>query len=112
MSDFNENDEIFYFLSSVWNITKAQELIKAGAGTEKTINVKEAAENLGLLVIDKEHAETVDLTKPLIGIIHETEKYLLIIDGWHRIYKAYTKNIKTLSCIVLDVADSKKVKVR
>jgi hypothetical protein len=53
---------------------------------------------------------TTDLTEPVIvAILHSQEHdedYPLLIDGTHRLYRAYQEGVATLPAYVLDVAET------
>jgi hypothetical protein len=53
--------------------------------------------------------EEVDLTVPII--LAETKYGTMVIDGWHRIAKAYTLGLKTLPGVVLTKEETKGVEV-
>jgi hypothetical protein len=58
----------------------------------------------GLIAIDKAHAMSVDLSKPLIlATIHGAagHRSLLLIDGWHRVYKGAATHSHVLRAYAL-----------
>ncbi len=58
---------------------------------------------------DREYAMTTDLSKPLlIATLHlpGTGNSPLLIDGTHRLYRAYREGVPELSAHVLDVAET------
>lgn len=102
-----EGDEIL-----LYNINRALELTE-GRPPAATVNVVREAEQIAprssnppddKMLIDREHALTVDLSYPVLLLEtfdqsgHRQER---IIDGWHRIYKAALLGIAELPAIVI-----------
>jgi hypothetical protein len=58
------------------------------------------------VIVDEEHAmsEVTDLSVPLIAA--DLGDQYLVIDGWHRIYKAYHTGVASLPCRVLTEAET------
>jgi hypothetical protein len=96
----------------LYNVNLAFELTKGRAPTA-TINVADEAEQIAprsvnppddKMLIDPEHARTVDLSYPVLllqtsGTNAGTRGR--IIDGWHRIYKASQLGIAELPAVVI-----------
>jgi hypothetical protein len=58
---------------------------------------------------DREYAMTTDLTQPLIVATLHSRKHgesHLLIDGTHRLYRAYREDVVELPAYVLEVAES------
>ncbi len=111
--------EYFSFLERTWNVTLAKELaaeLDADARapvklmyetwlTDKPQALPEGGEarpsGKAWVIVDEQKAlsAATDLDVPLIAV--ELPETLLIIDGWHRIYKAYHAGISELKCRVL-----------
>lgn len=66
---------------------------------------KRLASQLGCISIDKHRALTdeINLSYPLIGVFLHSE--LIIIDGYHRIYKAWKTGVKTLPLYILTMEE-------
>ena len=52
------------------------------------------------LTIDKEHALTTDLTRPLI-LFEIPNECLFIADGNHRLYRAMTEHVQMMNVIII-----------
>lgn len=66
---------------------------------------------LNLIQVSPKHAETVDLTNPIVVVqLREPDTGedlgLMLIDGWHRLYRARSEGLTNLPAKVLDVVDS------
>ncbi|WP_177227719.1 ParB N-terminal domain-containing protein [Nonomuraea pusilla] len=82
-----------------WDITTAKKLTRART-PEGRIEPREWAGMLQLVSIDTEHAAQVDLSEPLI-VATVPNGGMLIIDGWHRLYRALTTGVAELPAVVL-----------
>ena len=100
--------DIFTFGAYRWNITAAEQLL-AGRPVEHYAPVKKAAALLFMVYIDEAHAATVDLAKPLI-IAPVNNVGHIVIDGWHRIYKAHNEGIETLPAHVLTAEEEHQIR--
>ncbi|MFE0156519.1 ParB N-terminal domain-containing protein [Nonomuraea sp. NPDC059007] len=91
--------EFFQMMAWRWDITKAKKLTQ-GRAPKGRIEPREWAGMLQLVSINHEHATQTDLSEPLI-VATVPNGGMLIIDGWHRLYKALTTGVTELSAIVL-----------
>ncbi|GAA1772663.1 ParB N-terminal domain-containing protein [Nonomuraea bangladeshensis] len=91
--------EFFQMLAWRWDITTAKKLTRART-PQGRIEPAEWAGMLRLVSIDTEHAAQVDLSEPLI-VATVPNGGMLIIDGWHRLYKALTMGVAELPAVVL-----------
>lgn len=80
-------DELFSFVHMTWNVSRAWSLIEASPRETVDVPTEKAAQLLGIIRVNKDHAAHADLDKPLI-IVPLKVLGFLVIDGWHRIYKA------------------------
>lgn len=92
----------------LYDVNRAIELTAERAPTA-TVNVAEKAKQIAprssnppedKMLIDPEHARTVDLSYPVLLLEGEGGKGR-IIDGWHRIYKASQLGMAELSAVVI-----------
>jgi hypothetical protein len=109
--------EIFSMLAYQWDITAALALVE-GRTPNATITVADAALWLPLIVINEAHAATVDLDKPVLIVpIHDPKEPdapfagYLIIDGWHRIYRATHEGVETLVAHLLAVEEERQCRL-
>lgn len=65
---------------------------------------------LFLVHINEAHAATVDLTKPLIAAPIEDAGYL-VIDGWHRVWKARNLGVETLPVHYLTAEEERLIRL-
>jgi len=116
--------EIFTYGDYVFDITAAKELIKDIPvvctyritdrlnhffGDDEIVwehnpdlpGTKRLASQLGVISIDKHRALTdvINLTYPIIAVFIDNE--LLVIDGYHRLYKAWKTGVKVLPMQIL-----------
>jgi hypothetical protein len=91
--------EFFQMMAWRWNITAAKKITQ-GRMPEGRIEPRDWAGMLQLIVIDTDHATHVDLSGPLI-VAPVPNGGMLIIDGWHRLYKALKIGVPELSAVVL-----------
>ncbi|SDC25328.1 hypothetical protein [Actinokineospora iranica] len=101
---------VFTFGTDRWCVTLAQELIAAdptAAEPHPHVGIGDLGVFLGGLVrIDPDHAMTRDLSLPLLiaplpigqGSVH------VLIDGWHRVYRALSEGLTDLPAYVLTAA--------
>lgn len=96
--------EWFRYLYLEFNVTQALALVEGRA----TCDITPSAQWSVLVGIDKEHAKTVDLTKPVLvaTILLEGKPTHLLIDGHHRNYRAFMESVDTLQARVLSVAET------
>jgi len=76
----------------------------AAGGIDPAAAKNEGGVTGGLVAIDQAYAMSVDLSKPLIvATIHGAADHhaYLLIDGWHRLYKAAATHVPVLSAYVL-----------
>jgi hypothetical protein len=104
-----QRPEHFRLLAGLWDIQKAKELVKDREpdGTVSPNNLDAWGD---AIYIDKEYAMTVDLSRPLI-VAHIAGDYLLI-DGWHRMYRARQEGVEQLKAHLLSEDDEAKVRIR
>ncbi|WP_433426237.1 hypothetical protein ACQP1V_43070 (plasmid) [Microtetraspora malaysiensis] len=99
--------EVFRFGFYAWNINLAEDIVQ---GREPDhIRVDEAGP-LFFVRIDEAYAATVDLTKPLI-LAPFADCGNLVIDGWHRIWKARRDGVETLPAHLLTPEEEYRVRI-
>jgi hypothetical protein len=127
---FGENGEqpdiprgqIFLFGAFVFNVDRALATLAEAPREARPINVADWARFFGFDLsqddgialfaprhLDPDYAMTTDLGEPVIIATlrgDEGREYPLLIDGTHRIYKAYTLGEETLPAYVLDDEES------
>lgn len=103
--------ETYRSLPFAYNVTKALEIVGDRAPTRKMdVSGMRNAIDLGRSV-DIEHAKTVDVNKPLLLAHHD--KSLggrpLLIDGWHRAYRASEEGIPHLDAVEMTPEETAQV---
>lgn len=105
--------EFFRFGDTVWDIAKAEKLV---AGRSPNWSVRPADAKVyweqGWVDVDPDHASTADLSRPVIGIPSNVEGSHFIIDGWHRLYRAYAEDVSSLPAHLLTREEEMSVRVR
>jgi len=103
--------ETYTFLATRWDVGKALEMIEAGdILAEGPLDISGPVQLLGLHHVDKEYAEKLteeDLERHVIIAKQKTtegepEDFLMLIDGWHRVWKAHELGRETLPAYMLD----------
>jgi hypothetical protein len=98
--------ETFTYLYLKFDIALAKWIIE---GTPRELECIEPGPAWSMLVhIDKEHAMTTDVTKPLIvaQIVLDRQVVALLIDGHHRNYKAFKTGVKEVPVHLLTVKET------
>jgi hypothetical protein len=120
--------EYFNFLAFQWDISKAKRLV-SNRKPDTHIRVEDVygtflspydaepevdadgnkSYSLSLIRIDTEHALAMDvsrLAEPLIGVALPTGedggRDNILIDGWHRVYRAFHEGVETLPIYILN----------
>ncbi|MGW2157526.1 hypothetical protein [Nonomuraea sp. NPDC001699] len=91
--------EFFQMMAWRWNITTAKKLTRART-PQGRIDPREWAGILRLIAISTEHAAQVNLSEPLI-VATVPNGGMLVIDGWHRLYKALDTGVPELQAVIL-----------
>ncbi|NRQ31350.1 ParB N-terminal domain-containing protein [Nonomuraea sp. NN258] len=100
--------EVFRFGFFGWNISAAERIVE---GREPdVVRVADVAPMLWLVYVKEDHAATVDLSKPLI-VAPVPELGTLVIDGWHRIWKARKAGVETLPAVLLTPDEEHRVRM-
>ncbi|MBB5871947.1 hypothetical protein F4553_005326 [Allocatelliglobosispora scoriae] len=123
-------EQWFHYYRWVFAVHTAMELIDAAPRPTRLLNVPTWAETFGLTrldnpqpntiallgpapdAFDRDYAMATDLTKPVIVahlLINGVEPALLLIDGTHRLYRAWREGVPQLPAYVLTVAESRQV---
>jgi len=98
-------DQVFVLLGWAWDVALA-----ARAATRHPVthaNVSDIGALGALIRIDPEHAETVDLSRPLLAVPLPDVGTPIVIDGWHRIHKARQTGISELPIVFLNADDER-----
>ncbi|MFI6816120.1 hypothetical protein ACIBG7_27200 [Nonomuraea sp. NPDC050328] len=101
--------EFFQMLAWRWNVTAAKKFAR-GREAEGRITPREWSGMLHLVAIDTEHAAKVDMSEPLI-VITVPGSGMLIIDGWHRLYKALDTGVPELAAVVLTTEEERACRI-
>ncbi len=95
----------------VWDVTRAKEVIAANGVAAQDLDLAAQGVTAERILaqypgLDTKRAAGADLSEPVIFIGFQGEH--LLLDGWHRAYKAATRGIPTIPCHVLseDEAES------
>jgi hypothetical protein len=85
--------EAFTFGVWTWDVNAA---LDEADPEVHTVLVSDVASILGLIRVDREHAKTADLSKPILLARFPDVDAWLPIDGWHRIARAVDEGVETL----------------
>jgi hypothetical protein len=102
--------ETYTFLATRWDVGKALEMVAAGdVLKEGTLAVSEGCKLLSLHRVDEKYADKLtdaDLERPVILAVQDTTDdsgpFTMLIDGWHRIWKANQLGLESLPAVLLD----------
>lgn len=106
-----DRDE-FTFLTHTWDVTAAVAL--ADGLEARSFVVASAAHLLPLIRVDREYAAGADLSVPLVVVpfrLAPGQVSPLVIDGWHRLWRAQAEGVSHLPCKVLTQAQEKQVRL-
>ena len=101
--------ETFRLLLDSWDVAKAFDLMEAGEleFEESRIGIENAEKMKWMIYCNREHLKTMtedDLAWPIL--VATWQDSTLIIDGWHRVFKALELGMTDLPCYVLsDVSE-------
>jgi len=119
----------FRFGGWIFDIDRAQALLSERPREPKPLPVMPWVRQFGLDLLDepgrvpilgvgpgfdRDYAMTTDLSQPLIVATLRTSDHghsPLLIDGTHRLYRAYHEDVAELPSYVLDVAESLEVRL-
>jgi hypothetical protein len=132
----HQRNETFRFLTAEWDVVKARYIMdEAETGRmdtgelahayaipkERPLPIKEQLEKFGkaalpgFIRVDYDFVKEgcVDLSRPLIFVTLDFDETLnrLLIDGYHRLTYAYQNGVEELQARVLNVAQSKLVRM-
>ncbi len=92
-----ERGEVYRIGHRRWNITALWQWIEdQGRQATDTIDVASAAPMVNIAGLNKYHALTVDLTRPLLTVYFPQVGAAMIVDGWHRVWRATQDGVETL----------------
>lgn len=112
----------FVFGAFVFNVDRALAMLEGDQRDRRALEVAPWASFFGFDItgehsialfgpryLDRDYAMTTDLEDPVIVATltsSEGERFPLVIDGTHRIYRAYVEGVSTLPALVLDETES------
>jgi len=110
--------EVFSFIFRSWDVNEAWKIIQAKKRKNKImVPIEEIKQYFGYVKVNKAYADKIDLSKiqPLIAVTLKDEdggKFALVIDGWHRIYKAMKSGVKELPAYLLTLREERQVMIK
>lgn len=93
-----------------WDIAAALALIAAAPREAKTITVAPWLQFMGVMRVNTDHAAQVDLSIPLL--LAPFLGAYMVIDGWHRLWRAEREGVERLPAYLLTAAEEKKIRLR
>jgi hypothetical protein len=103
--ELHENDEIFRNGIFQWNITKIIQYIdqyKSNISTSRIDVTEHYSSKYAFANISQDHVNLVDINIPVIQAEINPNQYM-IIDGHHRLVKAYYDGVKYMESYILKV---------
>lgn len=107
----SSNGETYTFLATRWDVEKAHLMVEAGDILDDgPLRVDSVRGLLGLHRVNEEYAAKLteeDLERPVIIAKQmtnedEPEEFMMLIDGWHRIWKANELGLDTVPAVLVD----------
>lgn len=110
------NHQVFVALGALFCINYAEEIITKKPRESVMLDIISLDKYIKWFSVNKEYIERMDisvLNKPIIlaTIRDDSGEYVFPIDGWHRINKAFKLGIKELPAHVLNVRETKKIRL-
>jgi len=104
--------EIFTFLLSAYDISLARRIVaqRPPGGTIPVRPYYEGVIGAGIVAVDEAYAlsDAVDISQPVIaGTFHDGTT--MVLDGYHRITRAYREGHATLRCCTLSAAETNQI---
>ena len=105
------SSETYQFLATEWDVGKALEMVEAGDILGKGIlPMSDACKLLGLHHVNEKYASRLteeDLERPVIlakqfTVEDEPEAFTMLIDGWHRVWKAKELGKEEIPAVMVD----------
>ncbi|MGI5206176.1 hypothetical protein ACQEU6_31970 [Spirillospora sp. CA-108201] len=103
------HDQVFVLLGWAWDVALA-----ARAATRYSVTharVSEIGALSALIRVDQDHAETVDLSHPLLAVPLPEVGTPIVIDGWHRLHKARQTGVTELPVVFLNADDERACRI-
>lgn len=114
------SDQVFTFTDATgtqwhWNASKGYRLIEQSPRTPLEFWPSDHGIDLAHLRhrypdLNEEYAKTVDLSKPILFVPFEGGTSVLI-DGWHRLYRAVSEGVSSLPCYELTPEEAEQILV-
>lgn len=101
--------EVFSLLAYQWDVTIGRALAQGQPVVQ--VSAASLAAWIGLIRINPEHALTTDLTEPLLVVTHPAAGRI-VVDGWHRVWRALDEGLDTLPAVVLDEDQERQIRLR
>jgi hypothetical protein len=125
--DMTRRGQSFVFGAMVFDVDRAKILVAEELREEESINVAAWAHFFGFDLpegqgvaffapryLDHDYAMTTDLDDPVLIVTLRSgdgELFPMIIDGTHRLYKAFRQSVETLPALVLDEHESREIRI-
>lgn len=108
--------EAFYLMGGGWDVAKAWRIVEAAPREVEEHPTKAVSGGmLGFIAIDKDYAATTDPTEPgIVALVPDAagrSRGGILIDGWHRLWKATELGQELFPVYVLTKAESEKVRM-
>jgi hypothetical protein len=104
---WREERETFSFALDKWDVQAAKRMIARTPRMTASLSMThDLAALLAFIVTDAAHAATADLSVPLIYAHYPDTDTGMLIDGWHRVRRAFTEKRAALPCVMLTAEES------
>lgn len=104
--------QTFVYGRWAWDVDAALALVEQHPRPVEYVPVEPLGKLLGFLRVDWDHAETVDTEEPiLLAPFPDAPQYVLPIDGWHRVAKAWRGDLDRLPAYRLTAAEADSLRV-
>jgi hypothetical protein len=110
-TDGYSDRDTFTFGPYAWDVTAALAVAALLGVPERPFLVESALQLLPFVHVDRDHAAGVDLAEPLLAVPFRPVRSPLVIDGWHRIWRAHRDGVAELPCRLLTGPQEFKVRL-
>lgn len=112
----NPKPQIFHLLGHAWDIELADKILAEAPREPEPVDIRPLASWVGLIRIDPKILRKADVTAPIYLAKARTraggKRYLIPIDGWHRVARALQEGIEELPAYILTARETDKITIR
>lgn len=96
-------------LGKTWDVEKGYQIVKEMNIPPEEFAVSDLASLLGFVKVNKDYAMGNSNNAPVLLIVYNGS--LMMIDGYHRVYKAKESGVETMKGYVLEEEQAKAIEI-